>query len=298
MHPDPHAGSRALTAFLTAKLAAGKSPATLQFYAHACASFLDACPDWPPTPGSIQAWLLSLRPQHAEATAASYYRGARAFLNWCIRTGRLNDSPLAGLDPPREPEPEPRAVPVDALRALFGAMAARAARGDLLATRDHALFRLIYDCGLRVSEACNLRRRDLDLERQSATIRRGKGGRYRETFFGSRTREALGRWLVVFPGMEVVWPSLNWQSGIRALTRRGVHLALQKWCARAGVEPFRVHDLRHSYVTHALRRGIDAGQVSQQAGHSDVAFTLRVYGKTASEERRVSHLRLAPGDEV
>ncbi len=298
IHPEPGQLGRAISAFLDAKRAAGKSPATLDFYAYTLESYTRHAGAWPPTPGACQAWLLDLRRDHAVATVASYYRGLRAFLNWCVRAGHLTANPLAAMDPPREPEPEPRAVALDDLRALFGAMAARAARGDLVALRDCALFRLVYDCGLRVSEACTLRRRDLDLERQAVIVRKGKGSKYRECFFGCKTRAALGRWLDVFPGMEVLWPSLNWQHGIRALTRRGVHLALQRWCARAGVEPFRVHDLRHSYVTHALRRGIDAGQVSAQAGHSDVAFTLRVYGRVADEGRRASHLRLAPGDEV
>jgi integrase len=47
-----------------------------------------------------------------------------------------------------------------------------------------------------------------------------------------------------------------------------------------------------------LRKGVNPGDVARQAGHSDVAFTIRRYGREADEERRLMHLAHAPGDDV
>ncbi len=43
-----------------------------------------------------------------------------------------------------------------------------------------------------------------------------------------------------------------------------------RWCDTAGIERFRVHDLRHFYARHALRRGIDLEMVQKQLGHKDI----------------------------
>ena len=53
--------------------------------------------------------------------------------------------------------------------------------------------------------------------------------------------------------------------------------------ARLGLRRVRLHDLRHTYATLALRAGIDAKTVSARLGHSTVAFTLDVYTKAVPQ---------------
>jgi integrase len=50
-------------------------------------------------------------------------------------------------------------------------------------------------------------------------------------------------------------------------------------------ETIRLYDLRHSYVTLSLISGVAPKVVSQQAGHSRVAFTLDHYAHVMPEER-------------
>jgi integrase len=46
---------------------------------------------------------------------------------------------------------------------------------------------------------------------------------------------------------------------------------------RAGVPPIRLHDVRHTYATMALRAGVNPKIVSERLGHATVAFTLDTY---------------------
>jgi integrase/recombinase XerD len=286
--PDPSELGRAIAAFLRAKRA--RRAPTVAAYRYALARF-SRCASWPPTSGACQAFVETMQADGlSEASQASYWRSVRVFLRWCVATRRLVADPAAGLDHPRDPDPEPRAVSQHQLHKLFTCLGT--ATGPL-GPRDHALFRLIYDCGLRASEACGLRLADLDAERQ-AVIVQGKGGKWRECYFGSRCAAALAAWLAVHPGCAWLFPNARG----RQLTRTGVRLALRRRCAQAGVALFRVHDLRHSYVVHALRKGINPGLVARQVGHFDVAFTIRRYGREADEERRLMHLAHAPGDDV
>ena len=61
----------------------------------------------------------------------------------------------------------------------------------------------------------------------------------------------------------------------------------------AGVSDIRLHDLRHTSASIAVRRGDNAKQVSERLGHSKVGFTLDTYVKTFSDQRREAALGMA-----
>jgi integrase len=50
-----------------------------------------------------------------------------------------------------------------------------------------------------------------------------------------------------------------------------------KHLTAAGLPKIRLHDLRHSYATAALRAGISPKIVSERLGHTNVAFTMQTY---------------------
>jgi integrase/recombinase XerD len=204
---------------------------------------------------------------------------------------------MATLGKPKKHRLVPRAIPKPTLRRLFDAIKAGALAGNLLAARDYAMFRLCYDCGLRGSELSHLRIDDVDMERQAVKVH-GKGDDERVTFFGSKTACALRSWLaIIHPGCQWLFPSNSHQAGFRPLTRNGVYQALLRWCDAAKIERLRLHDLRHSYARHALRRGIDLEMVQRQLGHKDISSTM-IYSKSEDEDRREVHLRLSPGDDI
>ena len=51
----------------------------------------------------------------------------------------------------------------------------------------------------------------------------------------------------------------------------------RKILKKAGLEPVRLHDLRHTFATLALQNGVDIKTVSGMLGHYDAGFTLRTY---------------------
>ena len=56
--------------------------------------------------------------------------------------------------------------------------------------------------------------------------------------------------------------------------------------ALAGVPRIRIHDVRHTFTTHALARGANIKAVSEAIGHADVGTTLRTYTHVLPEQRR------------
>ena len=139
--------------------------------------------------------------------------------------------------------------------------------------RNHALLRLGYLAGLRVSEICGLRWRDAK--------RRPGGGQITVFGKGGKTR------VVVLPGgiwKELVElrgeagdddPVFRSQKG-GPLDRSQVHRVVKAAAARAGLSPaVSCHWLRHGHISHALDRGAPAHLVQATVGHSDLRTTSK-----------------------
>ena len=174
------------------------------------------------------------------------------------------------------------------------------------------LFRTIYACGLRASEARLLRFGDVDLAAGVLTIRDGKGGKDRQVPVSAPLRDRLadyharvagrtgGDWF--FPGT----------SG-RPLTLANIDKNFRRflWQARIphggrGHGP-RVHDLRHTFAVNNLRswfaRGEDAGALlpvlQTYMGHSSIADTDYYLRLTAESYPHITaRLQRAYGDVV
>lgn len=284
-----------VAAFLNAKRAAGRATSTLTFYAQMLGQFARHCAHWPPTVEDVEAFLLYKRQTVSETSVFTAWRAISAWLNWCERRGHLAENPLQYVDKPRRPQRLPKATTPKTLARLFATLLARATGGDAQAVRDHAMFRVAYDCGLRATELGGLRVDDLELAYHTLMVRNGKGGKDRSVYFGAKCARALGTWLEVHPGGDWLFPS-RLRVELRPLTRRGVYHALKKWCRIADIE-LTPHQIRHSYATHALRRGIDLGHVSRQLGHSSITTTA-IYLAADDPARRMAHLEHAPGDDV
>jgi site-specific recombinase XerD len=131
--------------------------------------------------------------------------------------------------------------------------------------RDHALIRLLYNGGLRVSELVTLRWRNLVEGVANVT---GKGGKTRVVRLSRgtwaelqalRTAETIGE--------DCVFP----MSAVNAWKR------VKRAARLAGISeiPVSPHFLRHSHGTHALRRGADLATVRDTLGHASIATTSR-----------------------
>jgi integrase len=68
----------------------------------------------------------------------------------------------------------------------------------------------------------------------------------------------------------------------RTLIRKWFRPLLQ----RAGLPPIRLHDLRHSYASIALARGVHPKVVQETLGHTSIAVTLDLYSHTVPTLQR------------
>ena len=182
---------------------------------------------------------------------------------------------------------------------------------------------LIYGGGLRVSECCELRIKDVDFDQGLVFVRRGKRDKDRSTLLAEVGREELrthlrkseaqhqadrqagiaGVWMPdaldhKYPsaGRELGWfwvfPSRTLSTDPRAGVVRRHHVSdsvIQKAVKAAAQEarihkPVSVHTLRHSFATHLLLNGVDIRQIQEYLGHTNVETTM-IYTHVVKEFR-------------
>jgi site-specific recombinase XerD len=147
--------------------------------------------------------------------------------------------------------------------------------------RNLAILHGMYFAGLRVSEVCDLSKRDLSQKTMTLRVRSGKGARDRANLgVPAETWAILERWASVRPSSRYFFCTL---SGKRLLERY-LHAMVGRYASKAGVmkptkhgdKPIHPHVLRHSYATRLIERGVPIHEVQAALGHSSLA-TTQVY---------------------
>jgi integron integrase len=194
---------------------------------------------------------------------------------------------------------------------------------DAMRGTTHLMAALIYGGGLRVSECCELRIKDVDFDQGLLFVRGGKGAKDRSTLLAEACRDELrahlrvvearhqsdralglaGVWLPdaverKYPraGLELGWfwvfPSRTLSIDPRAGVVRRHHVSdsvIQKAVKDAAVrarihKPVSIHTLRHSFATHLLLNGVDLRQIQEYLGHAHVETTM-IYTHVVKELR-------------
>jgi integrase/recombinase XerD len=187
----------------------------------------------------------------------------RGLLDYTWRSGRCDRNVLDGLtleDVSRNQVP--RFLTIEQARQLIEACPA----GSRVQRRDRLMLLLLYGCGLRTSELCQLDLADVDLERQELLIRHGKGDRARRIPVPEGVWTALLAYLAERKGKPgALLRTANKRVRIGAKDVCEVVSAAAK---QARLEPAVTPKmLRHSFATHLMDRGVDLAVIASLMGH-------------------------------
>jgi integrase len=203
------------------------------------------------------------------------------------------------VDPPRVSRRELRTLTADEARQLM-----RAAEGDRL----EAVVVLALTTGMRMGELLGLTWRALDLERGAvrvqASLQRTAAGlalvepktarSRRQIEIEPRVVAALRRHRAEQLQERLAAGPLWVDGDFVFATPLGAPIdgreLLRAWfrplLLRAGLPPIRFHDLRHSYASIALARGLHPKVVQEAMGHSTIAVTMDLYSHVVPSLQR------------
>jgi integrase/recombinase XerC len=253
-------------------------------------------------PADIRAFMAARRRQDANGgegvgsrTLMRQLAALRSFARFADRQNLFHAPAFKAMRGPRLQKTLPRPLSPDAARAVTNTDSrAGEDREEWIIARDAAVLTLLYGCGLRISEALSLRRKDApDANRDALTIT-GKGGKLRAVPVIAPARAAIAVYLAQCP-----WPLpadgplfVGARGG--PLSPRIIQLAVE--CLRGALglaESATPHALRHSFATHLLARGGDLRSIQELLGHASLS-TTQIYTQIDANRLRSTYISLHP----
>lgn len=240
----------------------------------------------------VRHFLTSLRERgNADATILNRYRSLSAFYGWARDEGELDGpSPIDKIKTPKltvKVKPSYSVEDIDKLLTVTGGR-------DLFDLRDQAVILVLYDCGLRAQELCDLTRASLDPKTQRLIVM-GKGKQERVSPLGRNASVALDRYLRRRGDDH---PALFLAYGKVPMTYEALRLMLHRRCRQAGVEYHGCHSMRRAWAQAWLQDEGSPLDLRYLAGWRSDAM-VRVYTRGTERERAVrGHAEHSPADKL
>jgi integrase/recombinase XerD len=224
-------------------------------------------------------------------TVARRLAAIRSFLKYQIGQGKDVTPILQQLE---RPKPE-RALPKVLSRAQVNQLIAAPDPKSMLFARDVAILELLYASGLRASEICDLKLRDVNFQVGCVRVL-GKGMKERIVPLGRAATEAIQRYLSDSrPQLDRTKSDRTFLSRTgRPMERIGLWMLVEKYGRKSGLlKNISPHVLRHCFATHLLGGGADLRVVQELLGHSDIA-TTQIYTHVDSSRLKSVHSKFHP----
>ena len=239
----------------------------------------------------------------------------RHFYMYLVDHKYVKENPFLLVDSPKTDKKYPHALYRDQIKEI---LENNAKRTDDLAIRDQAILSLLYYCGLRASELCDLTLQDVNLRTRIVRVM-GKGSKERLVPFTDECKVAVQRYIDesrpkllamkgvttaylflsehYFDATAVTQDPLDSSKVIKKepkLTTRGLEYILdqieEKTGTFVGLHP---HLLRHSFATHLLENGADLRVIQELLGHASLN-TTQIYTHMSSEAMKQAYIDAFP----
>jgi integrase/recombinase XerD len=204
---------------------------------------------------------------------ARIHSGLRSFYSYILLEGMIETNPTALLESPKKGVRLPEVLSTEEIDAILSVIDLSLLEGQ----RDKAVIELLYSCGLRVTELCNLKMHDLFLEEGFLRVV-GKGNKERLVPMSPKAVKELGLW---FATRNIILPKAGEEDYVFLSVRRRQHLSritvfhnLRLYAERAGItKTISPHTLRHSFATHLLEGGANLRVIQAMLGHEQISTT-------------------------
>lgn len=219
----------------------------------------------------------------------------RVICRRAIQDGELATSPCSHLRLPAVRSTRDRITSVDEMQALLAALP-----DDL-----QALYGTAFYAGLRRGELRALRWADVDLAGRRLTVRKGMDDTGilidPKSRRGARTIpivEPLAELLAELRDRSDTRPQRHVFFGHRAFTSSTVRRRAHDRWTDANLNPIKLHECRHTFVSILIASGVNAKAISTFCGHSSIQVTFDLYGKLmpGSEDEMLARVESYLGD--
>ncbi len=209
----------------------------------------------------------------ATSSQSRVLSGIRQFYKYLMLEDIISEDPAELIDLPKRKKKLPEVLTSDEISKLISQIDL----SEPLGLRNLTIIELLYACGLRVSELCDLKISDLYLDAEIIRVI-GKGDKERLVPIHAEALTILERYLQEW--RELQRPKPDYED-ILFLTVRGKKMSrvmifyiLKDLAAKSGIKKnVHPHTFRHSFATHLVENGADLRAVQLLLGHESITTT-------------------------
>lgn len=212
----------------------------------------------------------------------------RGMFKYAFQRDLIPSNPALNISNPKLNKKLPEVIQLDSIIKIYS-LADEIEENPLIVK---IIFELLYGCALRVSELCNIKLLDIDVENKTLKVK-GKGNKHRIVPIGSKS-------------IQIVNDYLNWRNKLNSsdfflLNEKGegiypryVYRVVNRYLSKVtDVKKKSPHVLRHTAATHMLDRGADLRAVKEILGHENLS-TTQIYTHVSIEKLKSTYKKAHP----
>lgn len=199
--------------------------------------------------------------------------GVRSFYRFLLLSDIIETDPTELLEYPKKARRLPDVLSVEEVDAIESVIDLSQAEGQ----RNKTIIEVLFSCGLRVSELCNLKMSDLYLDEEFIKVF-GKGSKQRLVPI---SRKAINELYLYFEDRKLIDIKPGFEDYVfvsklrkKNLSRTMVFTMIKEYVAQAGIKKeVSPHTFRHSFATSLLEGGANLRAIQAMLGHESIATT-------------------------
>ncbi|MCY4321040.1 MAG: tyrosine-type recombinase/integrase [Bdellovibrionaceae bacterium] len=196
----------------------------------------------------------------ANSTRSRKLAVIRSFIKWMANNNYIEEDFRFLFKSPKISYRVPSFLSVDEIFTILEMF-----KTDKVKAKDKALFFLLYGAGLRISEACQLKTKEINWSDSTLQIT-GKGNKQRLVSLPEQA----------FNQIKHLKSNTPYLFGKKALSKRKAYDIIKAIGKKAGLlKPLNPHALRHSFATHMLLGGSNLRTVQELLGHKSLTATQK-----------------------
>jgi len=164
----------------------------------------------------------------------------------------------------------------------------RGGRFPWMNQRDIAIFTILLNTGMRITEFCEMTMDQVEeIRNTNQMMIQGKGNKYRYIPFKPNTLQRLEDYLSVRPMITTTSQRVWLTKSLEELDRHDVYQLLKTYAKRAEIPSYKSlspHKFRHTFATWLLEQDVDLRTIQELLGHSDIS-TTQIYTSVVSKRK-------------
>jgi len=241
---------------------------------------------------SLRYYIITLNDKGlGKSSIARKLSSLRSFFDYTVKKDIIESNPLSQIPNPKIKRRLPETISVDSLEKIFR-LTVEIEKEVIKADLINIIFELLYGCALRVSELCNLRSEDLDLNQHTIRVL-GKGSKLRIVPIGKKSVGVIKKYLNS-KNKTPDNPALILTHTGKKMYPEYVYRMVKKYIGMVtDITKKSPHILRHSAATHMLDNEADLLAVKEILGHENLS-TTQIYTQVSIERLKKTYKKSHP----